>query len=77
MACYFQTMYLKYGGRILDCEAVTHIEPGAVVSVYTKDGHYRARSLVLTVGSWINDVISPLGLTLPLKVSPLIISLTR
>ena len=61
-------MILQYGGRIRDCEEVRCIEPGDVVTVVTNQGRYKARSLVITAGSWTNKLTTPLGLNLPLTV---------
>ncbi|XP_003978476.2 peroxisomal sarcosine oxidase [Takifugu rubripes] len=58
----------KLGGVIRDNEAVTGVEPGAVVTVTTAAGVYRAKSVVITVGAWANRVLAQTGLQLPLEV---------
>ncbi|NXL87509.1 SOX oxidase, partial [Alectura lathami] len=42
-------------------------DPGAVVTVTTSAGVYRAPRLVITAGSWTSTVVAPLGLRLPLQ----------
>lgn len=47
---------------------MTGVEPGAVVTVTTAAGVYRAKSVVITVGAWANKVLAQTGLQLPLEV---------
>jgi sarcosine oxidase len=64
------TQAARRGAVVRDREAVTGIAaaPGQV-EVSTARGRYRARALVVTGGAWVNDVLAPLGLRLPVKVS--------
>ncbi|KAM4627177.1 peroxisomal sarcosine oxidase isoform 1-T1 [Polymixia lowei] len=63
-----QDQFQKLGGIIKDGQKVTDIKPGAVVTVSTSSGVYRAKSLVITAGPWANTLLSHTGLQLPLKV---------
>ncbi|XP_034024930.1 peroxisomal sarcosine oxidase [Thalassophryne amazonica] len=63
-----QAQFLKLGGVIKDGEKVTDIKPGAVVTVSTSAGVYRAKSLVITAGAWANTLLAHTGLQLPLEV---------
>ena len=57
------------GGVIKDGEEVNAIKPGSVVTVMTASGTYSAKSLVITAGSWANNLLSHTGLHLPLQVA--------
>ncbi|XP_078493752.1 peroxisomal sarcosine oxidase [Ciona intestinalis] len=64
---------LKLAVVIKECEKVNDIVPVNVsrVEVHTNNGKYRSKSVILTCGPWINKVLKPLNLKLP--VSPLLI----
>ena len=61
-------MIQQYGGVISDNERVLHVEPGDVVLVRTTRDEYQCKSVVITTGPWASTLLSPLGLTLPLRV---------
>ncbi|CAL8350256.1 unnamed protein product [Lota lota] len=63
-----QGQFLKLGGTIKDGQKVTDIKPGDLVTVMTSGGIYRAKNLVVTAGSWTNNLLSYIGLQLPLQV---------
>ncbi|KAL7831831.1 hypothetical protein AOLI_G00293790 [Acnodon oligacanthus] len=64
-----QMVFQGHGGVIKDGQKVVQIEPGSMVTVTTRSGVYRAKSLVITVGPWANRVLQLTGLQLPLKRS--------
>uniref|UniRef100_A0A3Q3WDG8 Peroxisomal sarcosine oxidase n=1 Tax=Mola mola TaxID=94237 RepID=A0A3Q3WDG8_MOLML len=63
-----QDQFKKLGGVIRDNEAVTDIQPGPVVTVFTSAGVYRAKSAAITAGAWANKLLAHTGLQLPLEV---------
>ncbi|XP_046891742.1 peroxisomal sarcosine oxidase [Hypomesus transpacificus] len=63
-----QGLFQRMGGVIKDGEEVNAIKPGSVVTVMTASGTYSAKSLVITAGSWANNLLSHTGLHLPLQV---------
>ncbi|KAM6242194.1 peroxisomal sarcosine oxidase [Porphyrio hochstetteri] len=62
-----QDVFRRLGGTLRDGEKVLCIEPGAVLTVTTTAGVYRARRLIITAGSWTSALLAPLGLHLPLQ----------
>ncbi|XP_063002648.1 peroxisomal sarcosine oxidase isoform X2 [Elgaria multicarinata webbii] len=62
-----QDQFQSRGGTMRDGEKVLRIVPGAVVTVTTSQGEYRARHLVVTAGAWASRLLAPLGLPLPLQ----------
>nr|CAB3264894.1 peroxisomal sarcosine oxidase-like [Phallusia mammillata] len=64
-----QEAFLKDGGSFQDCEKVLSIQPVhySLVKVATNKSTYSAKSVVLTCGSWINNLLKPLDITLPIK----------
>jgi len=42
---------------------------GDVVTVHTDKGDFRAKGLVITCGAWSSEILSDLGISLPLQVS--------
>uniref|UniRef100_A0A670K9N4 Peroxisomal sarcosine oxidase n=1 Tax=Podarcis muralis TaxID=64176 RepID=A0A670K9N4_PODMU len=62
-----QDQFQRNGGTIRDGEKVHGILPGAVITVTTSQGQYRAKHLVVTAGAWANRLLAPLGLHLPLQ----------
>ncbi|NWV13914.1 SOX oxidase, partial [Ptilonorhynchus violaceus] len=62
-----QEVFRQHGGTLRDGEKVLRIEPGAMVTVTTTAGVYRAPRLIITAGAWTGAVLEPLGLRLPLQ----------
>ncbi|NXV82024.1 SOX oxidase, partial [Atlantisia rogersi] len=62
-----QDVFRRHGGTLRDGEKVLRIEPGAMLTVTTKAGVYRARRLIITAGAWTGALLAPLGLHLPLQ----------
>ncbi|NXS54668.1 SOX oxidase, partial [Brachypteracias leptosomus] len=62
-----QEVFRRRGGTLRDGEKVLRIEPGAMVTVTTSGGVYRAPRLVITAGPWTSALVAPLGLHLPLQ----------
>jgi D-lysine oxidase len=56
------------GGRVLVGDARTLARKGSAWEVATDDGTIPAETAVLALGPWTPDVLSPLGLKLPLAV---------
>ena len=61
-------MVKRFGGEVCDGERITHMFPGEVVVVRTAKAEYQSRSIVITAGAWASQLLTPLGLKLPLKV---------
>ncbi|NXA05372.1 SOX oxidase, partial [Sapayoa aenigma] len=62
-----QEVFRRHGGTLRDGEKVLRIEPGAMVTVTTTVGVYRAPRLIITAGAWTGTLLEPLGLRLPLQ----------
>ncbi|XP_009463422.1 PREDICTED: peroxisomal sarcosine oxidase [Nipponia nippon] len=62
-----QDVFCRHGGTLRDGEKVLRIEPGAVLTVTTTAGVYRAPRLIITAGAWTGALVAQLGLCLPLK----------
>ncbi|XP_010190181.1 PREDICTED: peroxisomal sarcosine oxidase [Mesitornis unicolor] len=62
-----QEVFRRHGGTLRDGEKVLRIEPGAVVTVTTATGVYRAPRLIITAGPWTGALVASLGLHLPLQ----------
>ncbi|NXX84027.1 SOX oxidase, partial [Urocolius indicus] len=62
-----QDVFRRHGGTLRDGEKVLHIEPGAVLTVTTTAGVYRAPRLIIAAGAWTGALLAPLGLRLPLQ----------
>ncbi|XP_075296125.1 peroxisomal sarcosine oxidase [Opisthocomus hoazin] len=62
-----QDVFRRRGGTLRDGEKVLRIEPGAVLTVTTTAGLYRAPRLVIAAGAWTSALVAPLGLRLPLQ----------
>ncbi|NXW64820.1 SOX oxidase, partial [Eurystomus gularis] len=62
-----QDVFRRHGGTLRDGEKVLRIEPGAMVTITTTAGVYRAPRLVITAGPWTGALVAPLGLHLPLQ----------
>lgn len=63
-----QEVFRWHGGTLRDGEKVLSIQPGAVLTVTTTGGVYRAPRLIIAAGAWTSAVLAPLGLRLPLQV---------
>ncbi|KAK4812213.1 hypothetical protein QYF61_009105 [Mycteria americana] len=62
-----QDVFRRLGGTLRDGEKVLRVEPGAVLTVTTTTGVYRAPRLIITAGAWTGALVAPLGLCLPLQ----------
>ncbi|KAM6402935.1 peroxisomal sarcosine oxidase [Rhynochetos jubatus] len=62
-----QDVFRRHGGTLRDGEKVLSVEPGAVLTVTTTGGVYRAPRLIITAGAWTSTLVAPLGLRLPLQ----------
>ncbi|XP_040388851.1 peroxisomal sarcosine oxidase isoform X1 [Cygnus olor] len=62
-----QDVFRRHGGTLRDGEKVLRIQPGAVLTVTTTAGVYRAPRLIIAAGAWTSAVLAPLGLRLPLQ----------
>ncbi|XP_062448577.1 peroxisomal sarcosine oxidase [Rhea pennata] len=62
-----QELFRRSGGTLRDGEKVLGIEPGALLTVSTAAGLYRAPRLVIAAGAWSSQLLEPLGLRLPLQ----------
>ncbi|NXS50418.1 SOX oxidase, partial [Balaeniceps rex] len=62
-----QDVFRQHGGTLRDGEKVLRIEPGAVLTVTTTAGVYRAPRLIIAAGAWTGALVAPLGLRLPLQ----------
>ncbi|NWX75563.1 SOX oxidase, partial [Alca torda] len=62
-----QDVFRRYGGTLRDGEKVLRVEPGAVLTITTTAGVYRAPRLIITAGAWTGAIVAPLGLHLPLQ----------
>ncbi|NXL46245.1 SOX oxidase, partial [Podilymbus podiceps] len=62
-----QDAFRRRGGTLQDGEKVLRIEPGAVLTITTTAGVYRASRLVIAAGAWTGGLVAPLGLHLPLQ----------
>ncbi|XP_037018736.2 peroxisomal sarcosine oxidase isoform X2 [Artibeus jamaicensis] len=57
----------QLGGKVCDGEKVMEIKPGLQIMVKTTSSTYQAKNLVITAGPWTNQVLSLLGIELPLQ----------
>ena len=63
-----QEVFRRHGGTLRDGEKVLRIKPGAMVTVTTTAGVYKAPRLIITAGAWTGAFVEQLGLRLPLQV---------
>ncbi|KAF6019192.1 PIPOX [Bugula neritina] len=64
----FQKVFQKRGGEVIDMCKVQHVTPGDVVTVHTDRESFQAKGLVITCGAWSSEILSDLGISLPLQV---------
>ncbi|NXS68170.1 SOX oxidase, partial [Pandion haliaetus] len=62
-----QDVFRRHGGTLRDGEKVLRIDPGAILTVTTTAGVYRAPRLIIAAGAWTGALVAPLGLRLPLQ----------
>ncbi|NXV40865.1 SOX oxidase, partial [Uria aalge] len=62
-----QDVFRRYGGTLRDGEKVLRVEPGAMLTITTTAGVYRAPRLIIAAGAWTGAIVAPLGLHLPLQ----------
>lgn len=56
---------LHHGATIYEQTPVTHIDWGAAIpTVYTQNGQFRGRKIVVTAGAWTNKLLSEINLPL-------------
>ncbi len=66
----FATQARQHGATIVEDERVTGIYPSTTqIEVQTTHQCYSADRVIVCAGSWMNKVLEPLGLHLPLKVT--------
>ncbi|XP_048221553.1 peroxisomal sarcosine oxidase [Perognathus longimembris pacificus] len=63
-----QNAIRQLGGKMCDGEKVVEIRPGQPAVVKTTSKSYQAKSLIITAGPWTKNLLSPLGIELPLQV---------
>lgn len=58
------------GATIKDHTPVTRIEPNAdgTATVYTPERSYRCKKVIVTSGAWVNNVLSTVGVHIPVRV---------
>ena len=66
-------MFTRFGGHLLDGEPVVSIHPGNIVTVETTKGSYKTRNVAISGGPWSSNLLTPLGLNLPLKVKSVLL----
>ncbi|XP_041349375.1 peroxisomal sarcosine oxidase-like [Gigantopelta aegis] len=69
----FQTMFIRFGGQLHDGEPVESIQPGNIVTVKTSKGLYKTRNVAIAAGPWASKLLTPLGLSLPLKCKKILV----
>ncbi|EDO44145.1 predicted protein [Nematostella vectensis] len=63
-----QDQFVQFGGVLQDGEKVLEIIPGDIIKIKTSKAIHRAKSVVITAGPWINKILKPLSLQLPVEV---------
>ncbi|XP_068680940.1 peroxisomal sarcosine oxidase-like [Montipora foliosa] len=63
-----QEQFVEYGGILHDGEKVLNIQPGSIVAIKTSKNCYKAKSVIITVGPWVNKLLKPLGVQIPISV---------
>ncbi|PIK38120.1 putative peroxisomal sarcosine oxidase [Apostichopus japonicus] len=56
-------------GTFHDEEKVEAVIPGSTVTIRTNKGTYTSRSLILAPGSWASQLLQPLGVNPPIRIS--------
>ncbi|XP_065897175.1 peroxisomal sarcosine oxidase-like isoform X2 [Dysidea avara] len=63
-----QNVFIKSGGKLLDCYPITEVVPGNIVVLKSSTKEViRAKKVVITVGPWAKKFLELLGLDLPLR----------
>ena len=73
---FFQQLFHHHGGVLYDGQKVIAVHPGAVVTVVTNQGRYRAKKVVLNPGPWAKDLLQATGVSLPLQASACLLTTT-
>ncbi|PIK41321.1 putative peroxisomal sarcosine oxidase [Apostichopus japonicus] len=68
MACLHEQIKV-HGGTFHDEEKVEAVIPGNIVTIRTNKGTYTSRSLILAPGSWASQLLQPLGVNPPIRIS--------
>ncbi|XP_031557358.1 peroxisomal sarcosine oxidase-like [Actinia tenebrosa] len=63
-----QEQFVEFGGNLHDGEKVVKIEPGNIVTIHTSKGVYQAKNIIITAGPWVNEILKPLGVKLPVEI---------
>ena len=50
-------MFIKRGGKLLDCHPITEIVPGDVAVLKSSKGDIKAKKIILTVGKGLVRVL--------------------
>jgi len=66
-----QEQFVAFGGILHDSEKVVDIQPGSIINIKTTKNCYKAKSVIITTGPWVNRILKPLGLQIPLSVQRL------
>nr|CAB3264895.1 peroxisomal sarcosine oxidase-like [Phallusia mammillata] len=66
-----QASFASLGGVLHDCEKVLHVQPisESHIKVMTNAATYDCKCVILACGPWINKVLEPLDLNIPIKVT--------
>lgn len=63
-----QKSFKDNGGVFVDSEPVEEIIPGEIVTIKTLNNIYKAKSIIITAGSFTSKLTNQVGLNLPLRV---------
>ncbi|KAK3730842.1 hypothetical protein QZH41_009958 [Actinostola sp. cb2023] len=69
-----QSQFVEFGGKLCDGEKVENIEPGSIVQIHTARNVYKAKSVIIAAGPWVNEVLKPLGIQLPVEIWRVLLS---
>ena len=61
-------MFVREGGLLLDNHCVVDIVPGDTITVKTNQEDYISEKVIITAGAWTSQLLSNLGLKVPIKV---------
>lgn len=62
---------MEFGGTLHDSERVLDIQPGPIIYIKTTKNCYKAKSVIITAGPWVNSILKPLGVQIPITVERL------